>query len=370
MVVRTRSYTAMDLMSDLLQEQGDPLLKINDAVARLADGKTQKSDIPKILQGLYEICIDFRKDLTMKKKVIAYQEGRINYLEKQLNIANENILKLEERQMGNNIIISGLAESDDEDLYVGLDSLFKDKLQIASEIDVDVCHRLGAKPAARAGAVQKPRPVVARLVHRKDKQKIYSNAKKLRGSSVFITDQHPDAVRCSQSQLLEQRKDVISRRPGAKVTVRGERLIVDGHVERDMRKERSACNDRDVKTFETAMKLDVTTSERFEQSGSAFQGHLVRINDPMEIKSAIARLCIDESLAKATHHVWAWRCGRRHLRNDNGELFASKILIDALNDAELDNVLVVCSRWYSGRDIGSCRFSAYKQAATAALSAR
>lgn len=71
---------------------------------------------------------------------------------------------------------------------------------------------------------------------------------------------------------------------------------------------------------------------------------------------ANAKLIInDTSDLTANHNCWAWRIGQNYRFSDDGEPSgtAGKSILQAIDGQELDNVLVIVTRWFGGVLLGS-----------------
>ena len=93
----------------------------------------------------------------------------------------EKLIELEDRSRRNNLRIDGISEVSHETWEMCEDSvkdLIKTKLEINDEIEIDRCHRMGK--------FKDKRSTVCRFLRSKDKQKILSNAKKLKNTGIFI----------------------------------------------------------------------------------------------------------------------------------------------------------------------------------------
>jgi len=82
--------------------------------------------------------------------------------------------------------------------------------------------------------------------------------------------------------------------------------------------------------------------------------------------------------ASATHNCWAWRIGQRYRFSDDGEPSgtAGKPILQALDGQQLDQVMVVVTRWFGGiklgagglmRAYGGCAAECLRQAAKVPL---
>jgi uncharacterized YigZ family protein len=80
----------------------------------------------------------------------------------------------------------------------------------------------------------------------------------------------------------------------------------------------------------------------------------------------------------ATHNCWAWRLGQRYRFSDDGEPAgtAGKPILQAIDGQNIDNAMVVVTRWFGGiklgagglmRAYGGCAAQCLRQAAKAEL---
>ena len=72
------------------------------------------------------------------------------------------------------------------------------------------------------------------------------------------------------------------------------------------------------------------------------------------IASALA-FVRDISDTEATHHCWAYRIGQDYRFHDDGEPggTAGRPILQAIESQDMDNVVVVVSRWYGGIKLGA-----------------
>lgn len=98
-----------------------------------------------------------------------------------------------------------------------------------------------------------------------------------------------------------------------------------------------------------------TLSQRevFEQEikRSRFLAIALPVVDEDAAKEFISR----ESYSDANHNCWAWRIGQNYRFNDDGEPSgtAGKPILQAIDGLELDNVVVLVTRWFGGTLLGS-----------------
>ncbi|EST04756.1 Impact, N-terminal [Kalmanozyma brasiliensis GHG001] len=106
---------------------------------------------------------------------------------------------------------------------------------------------------------------------------------------------------------------------------------------------------------------------------SEFIGYAASITSPAQVASVLTRILSDKRVARATHPIInAWVCrssdGIVHRDcDDDGETAAGGRLAHLLGILELENVIVVVTRWYGGVHLGADRFKLINRAAREAL---
>ncbi|EIW68768.1 hypothetical protein TREMEDRAFT_31804, partial [Tremella mesenterica DSM 1558] len=130
---------------------------------------------------------------------------------------------------------------------------------------------------------------------------------------------------------------------------------------------------------EVTTGLEIFTSESITDRKSVFVGHAVKVTDEREVPLVIHELLSDRKIAKATHPcIFAYRiskdvgglAGKVVIAVDNhddGENGAGSRLAHLLDMLEVENVLVVVTRWYGGILLGADRFKRINQVAKDAL---
>ncbi|MEM9577503.1 MAG: YigZ family protein [Pseudomonadota bacterium] len=75
-----------------------------------------------------------------------------------------------------------------------------------------------------------------------------------------------------------------------------------------------------------------------------------------DAKAFIKELKRKKKFAKATHHSWAVLTAEGPLKNDDGEAGAGMVILRMLERENLQNEIVVVTRWYGGKHLGGDRF--------------
>ena len=75
-----------------------------------------------------------------------------------------------------------------------------------------------------------------------------------------------------------------------------------------------------------------------------------------EARDFVATLKKTKKFANATHNTWGLICSEGGLKNDDGESGAGMIILRMLEREELENHIIVVTRWYGGKHLGGDRF--------------
>lgn len=81
-----------------------------------------------------------------------------------------------------------------------------------------------------------------------------------------------------------------------------------------------------------------------------------------DAKAFIKELLRRKKFAKATHNTWALLTDDRPFKNDDGEAGAGMVILRMLERAELQDHIVVVTRWFGGKQLGGDRFRHVQEA--------
>ncbi|TFK72047.1 UPF0029-domain-containing protein [Pluteus cervinus] len=118
--------------------------------------------------------------------------------------------------------------------------------------------------------------------------------------------------------------------------------------------------------------IEIFTAEPIIDRKSQFIGRACRISEPTEVPLILAHLMADRRISRAAHPIInAWRCQVGNVlhqdNDDDGETAAGGRLAHLLQILELNNVLVIVTRYFGGIHLGPDRFKHINQAARNAL---
>ena len=156
------------------------------------------------------------------------QEIKLSALQKQHHSMSERMLAMETRSMRDNLIFTGIPESDGEtvtDIKTTLGNLFIDDLDLdGDDIVISHCHRLPKRHN------QHTRDIIARFTCYSDRLNILHSAKKLKGHepAIYINEQFPPEIEKRRSILRPIMKQAhIYKR---KASLSQDKLVIDGRV--------------------------------------------------------------------------------------------------------------------------------------------
>ena len=75
-----------------------------------------------------------------------------------------------------------------------------------------------------------------------------------------------------------------------------------------------------------------------------------------EARAFVKELCRKKKFAKATHNTWAFLQDAVPVKNDDGEAGAGMVIVRILEREQLQNHIIVVTRWYGGKHLGGDRF--------------
>ena len=115
---------------------------------------------------------------------------------------------LEAQSRRSNLIFEGIREESADESWAESEKKVKDlleqKLGLSRDIELERVHRIARKEDA-AGPIRgspKPRAIIAKFIRFKDRSEVMANAKKLKGTNIYINEDFIDSVRKRRKELL------------------------------------------------------------------------------------------------------------------------------------------------------------------------
>ena len=294
--------------------------------------------------------------------------GRVLRIETKQNTDHESILDLKCRSMRNNIVFAEIPG----DIFGETNDMVENKIYEFIEqkcgiqnpkqhIHIERAHRMGV----RSGS--KPRVIVARFFGSKDKDKIMECKKKNKDLKIF--DQFPDEIRERRRQLGPVLVKAREKQAKAKLVV--DKLIINGNIHRNENIPRIP-----VASDLFSKDVGITDAEIFSSlprfiKGNKFQGHIVHVSSLSDVRNVIDQYHRNARNAMATHSSYAFRLENRTSQteryDDDGEYGAGEYILRELRNANLNNTLLIVSRWASHEKLGFARFSTIQDSSRDAI---
>ncbi|KAI9480359.1 MAG: ribosomal protein S5 domain 2-type protein [Benjaminiella poitrasii] len=124
--------------------------------------------------------------------------------------------------------------------------------------------------------------------------------------------------------------------------------------------------------YHTEEPPSIFTSEALVDRKSIFVAHVAKVHSIHDVKVVLAHLLQNKKIARATHNILAYRItmpdGKVLQDNDDdGESAAGGRLSHLMQILEVENVVVVVTRWFGGIHLGPDRFKDINNVARTAL---
>ena len=351
------------LSMDIFGEQGiEP--RVTQTEAQCDDNTSEISD----LKGKYE---SLKKEQTILLGIVSKQN-------KQIEVLSNKLDDLVTRSMKENIIISGLDETEsgdegDDSLEEKVRKFFDEKMSIAPRFDIT--HRIGEKREDKG-----PRPVVVRCSGLKEKSKIFQNVNKLkdqknsRGKPYFVSDQYPDGInerRRKYNSMMNENKSLPTTEQ-LSMRIRRNQLFINNEVYRPSVVPPSVDDLFDVPQSEQDKmeKLPLTFGDIQSEKGSTFYGAAVRIHSIADVRRAYKKVVLGDP--SATHVMAAFKYKSPQGKIlvdyiDDGEHGGSRCLMNSITLGGHMGVACFVVRHYGGTHLGPRRFNHITAAAKSAL---
>ncbi|XP_062577782.1 protein IMPACT homolog [Saccostrea cucullata] len=291
-------------------------------------------------------------------------------LEYRVNTQNNQIIDLKSRSMENNIIISGLEEKSPErkspeNLANILRNVFMSEMGMeeatVNELRINKLFRMGEYDVQR----KFPRPICVQFSDKTQKDLVMKHIKVLKEkeSVIRVAQQQPEEIRERRKQLYEVQKKYAERSIESKI--KGDKLVFT-QSNSVYREKVGPLPTADEVITDDVVNTAVSTGKSIEDNGNRFIAHATQVDSYKQIKKSLVDIMRVETVPSASHNIYAYRFSSsdgvvHEGSNDDGEHGAGRLLLKTLADNEINNALVVVSRWH-GNNIGPRRFSHIKEA--------
>lgn len=169
-------------MSDLHKYFQSELTKFREEIENaktpevVADGKENG------LENLRHKFDFFEAAVKNEMKCLQSQVNKLKTDNEKINLKLDGVTQYNYR---NNLLIHGIKETRDEDLYVEVRNIFKNKLNVnLDKHEINLCYRYGKRPDSN----NKSRPVLISFLHGWKRNEVFGNKKQFKGSNLMCTE--------------------------------------------------------------------------------------------------------------------------------------------------------------------------------------
>ena len=215
-------------VEDMFKTIMTKLQKLDTIEEHVKDMEQELKEVKKSLEYAYNEMNDLRDQNVELQKSNDELKERLDVLEERNSMLNNRVIDIQARSMRDNLLFHNIAEKDNEDTDEIIYNLVEQNLQIphSRNIKIDRSHRIGK---IRIGA-SKPRPIVAKFNFYPDKERILTNANKLKGTRIGISEQFPEEIVKERKRLFPIMKK--ARDDGRRVKLTRDKLYIDGQLYR------------------------------------------------------------------------------------------------------------------------------------------
>ncbi len=239
-------------------------------------------------------------------------------------------------------------------------------MNVQDDIAIDRAHRMGGK--RNDGT---PRQLVVKFANTDSKVKVQKAGNKLEKTGKYMNEQFPPEIENRRKRLLKVKKAKLAEDENLKCKLVVDKLFINNvqHVDQD---DQSRMNIFSSDDMLAAPQVQLTHSDMKVEGGSSFQGHAAKIDDAEDIRPTLLKAYENKLVAQATHNVYAYRYRDEHnllheASNDDKERGAGHQLLLLLQEQGHEDVMVIGTRWFGGKEIGKKRFDLYKETVQEAL---
>lgn len=365
---------AIDLPS-ILRELSSNVKRLERSVRKMSgDQQVQQNQMSTIeaiqsqdttkLRGIIDKLDDQEDKIDMLVGIIARQDIQIQALSNKWDAAFA-------KENKNNIIISGMAETQGENCFHEVANFLKAKLKVDTPVQLIQAYRMGQG---------KTRPMVAKLKDTADKAKIFSKVSNLkqinkgRQKPYFVTDQLPEAMAEKKRYNHYLKMQNLKLPDAQQLPVAYDRGVLSFDAK---------PYQPPIKPLSPAQKCKITPERKrmlrdlefiqgalHEESDSLFVGYASSVDSAKQVQDFYDALCV--RVPDATHIACAFRLPGTDITTcqgsiDDGEHGAGRTLLNMLAKSKVHNKAVFITRHYGGRHIGAMRFQLIEKAAQEAL---
>lgn len=330
-------------------------------------------DCEKVNKGVLELVDTLTRRVSFLEKIIVRLSSSIEH-------TKDTVTNLQSHSMKDNLIISGIKESDNEDAEAEVINFVTSKLGVELKNEEIVkAHRLGDNNNT-SGA----RPLVVKFNNGRKKEAILSKTMKLKGKKghndkpLFISTQQPEAIVEREKKRrfkLKQLHAENNKRPKAQraeIRVSHGKILMNNSVVQPKvcTPTLSEMLDVDEDKCKKMNAVKFVRTNDITDSGSTFFAYACPVKSIPEVRTAYlkAKLINPDSADVMASYSITYQNGKKvedYL--DDKEVGSGSRIFSAIQEKKMTNVAVFVVRYWNRTHIGQKRFKHIKDSALAAL---
>lgn len=303
----------------------------------------------------------FEKQVQTNQKEITLMKGIIQKQHKQIQVLQHKVTDVVARGMEENLILSGLYETQGEDLIDRISLFIYDNMNIEARYeDFFWAQRIGQPQPDRI------RPIMFQCTEGL-RSYILENTGRLKGIGngnggfFFITTQQPEGLVADKknlaysAKLAKEKNKQLRPEHKSRVEVKNQKLFINGQMFKQ-----KVLTPKPIELFvddeeqEQMDKLKFFSSDPKTEKGSQFIGAAVQVRSTQDLVRAYRKAM--QMNPCADHISMAANLDKTPCFQDDGEFNASAKMHAELMNRKLDNIAIFVIRNYGGRHLGPARF--------------
>lgn len=170
--------------------------------------------------------LSIKTEITSQNEEIGNLKVKVDALERQNSVLTTKSVALEKKLKENNLIVYNIPENEKIPLYQIAIDFFVNNLEVeVGTDDIDSVYRLGRRAKSQETG-RNHRPILVKFCSQLKKRQIYSQARKLKGTNISISDDLTEDERKEKKVLYEHYRAAKSSDYPAKFF--GNRVVING----------------------------------------------------------------------------------------------------------------------------------------------
>ena len=170
----------------------------------------------KFINSTYE---QFKQDFNKHIDEARATKRQVMHQEKVISDTSKRLIELENRSMRDNLVFTGIPEVPNENTELIISDIVQKKMGIKSHVNFERVHRMGKKNAD----ARRPRAIVAKFSHFKDRETVRKNSNRLKGTKIGIHEQFGQ-------ETIDKRRVLMPRFKAARDQGQYSQLVVDSLI--------------------------------------------------------------------------------------------------------------------------------------------